>query len=77
LEFKFWPVDNFPSRNNAYFRYAATTYVPELPRIYMFGGHNGTYRSEIWYIDLPVRDEVTTTTLPITTPTPSPNGRTL
>jgi len=71
LEFKFWPVDNYPAPANGHFVYAATTYIAELHRLYMFGGYNGSSSSfldDIMFIDLPGERPVTSTTT--TTPTP-------
>jgi len=54
LEFTFWRVRNYPVSQDTVFYAMATTYVPELSRVYIFGGvAAGMGRSEIWYIDLP------------------------
>jgi len=58
LEFTFWEVANYPSIPSRELIVSATTYVPELHRMYMFGGWNSTYRREIWYIDLPGHDGI-------------------
>lgn len=57
---EFIPVANFPVEGASYFRVSpATVYVPDLNRIYFFGGSSFNYTTdefkihdEIFYIDL-------------------------
>jgi len=57
LAFSFWTVENYPAAsNNSVFYHVAVAYVPELHRLYTFGGATdppSLSRHEIFYIDLP------------------------
>jgi len=67
FEHQFIPVANFPASGRRSYGSGSAEYVKKLNRIYMFGGFTGgavidTYRNEIWYIDLNLATNTTTTT---------------